>query len=113
MAQAEAVAVNREPDAPLPEFLRPLFWDTDFERLRIPGRERYIIERVLEYGDVPEVRWMMRHFPREQIIQVLRQSRRLSRKSAHFWSLILDIPTEEVRCLSASFHQQPETIWPW
>ena len=100
-------------DAPFPEFLRPIFWDTDFDRLRVPGHERYIIERVLEYGDVPEVRWMMRRFSCEQIAQVLRQSRRLSPKSAHFWSFILNVPTEEVRCLSASFRQQPETIWPW
>ncbi|MFN3763486.1 MAG: DUF6922 domain-containing protein, partial [Anaerolineae bacterium] len=39
----------------LPEFLRPLFWDVNFDRLRIPGHERYIIERILELGDVAEV----------------------------------------------------------
>lgn len=100
-------------DAPLPKFLRPLFWDTDFDCLRVPGHESYIIERVLEYGDVPGVRWMMRRFSREQIVQVLRQSRRLSLKSAHFWSFILDVPTKEVRCLSVSCHRQPEAIWPW
>ena len=105
--------VSQKTDASLPEYLRSLFWDTDFDRLRAQGHERYIIERVLEYGDVPEVRWMMRCFSREQIAQVLRQSRRLSRKSADFWSFILNVPTEEVQCSSASFRQQHETIWPW
>ncbi len=100
-------------DAPLPELLHPLFWDTDFDRLRVTGHERYIIERVLEYGDVPEVRWMMRRFSREQIVEVLRRSRRFSLKSARFWAFILDVPPEEVRCLSASFRQQPGRIWPW
>lgn len=98
---------------PLPEFLRPLFWDTDFDRLRVPGHERYVIERVLEYGDVPEVRWMMQRFSQEQVIQVLRRSRGLSLKSARFWSFILDVPSEEVRCLSASSRQQSARIWPW
>ncbi len=37
----------------MPEFLRPLFWDVDFDRLRIPGRERYIIERILDWGMMP------------------------------------------------------------
>lgn len=97
----------------LPEFLRPLFWDTNFDRLRIPGHERYIIERVLEYGDVPEVRWMMQRFPREQIVETLRLSRGLSRKSARFWSLILDVPPEQMRCLTAFSRQQPGRIWPW
>lgn len=40
----------------LPEFLRPLFWDTNFDRLRIAGHEQYIIKRMLEFGDLPEVR---------------------------------------------------------
>lgn len=99
-------------DAPLPHFLRPLFWDTDFDQLRVEGHERYVIERVLEYGDVPEVRWMMRRFSPEQIAETLRRSRRLSSKSAHFWAFILDVPPEEVRCLSASFRQQHRRIWP-
>ncbi|HIE38203.1 MAG TPA: hypothetical protein EYH30_01215 [Anaerolineales bacterium] len=100
-------------DRPLPKFLRPLFWDTNFDRLRIPGHERYIIERVLEYGDVAEVRWMMQCFPREQIVETLRRSRGLSRKSARFWSLVLDVPPEQMRCLTASSRQQPGRIWPW
>ena len=105
--------VSQKTDAPLPECLRSLFWDTDFDRLRAQGHERYIIERVLEYGDVPEVRWMMRRFSRERIAQVLCASRRLSRKSADFWSFILNVSTEEVQCSSASFRQQHEKIWPW
>jgi hypothetical protein len=43
-------------EGPLPEFLRPLFWEIDFDRLRLPERETYVIERVLEYGDLPAVR---------------------------------------------------------
>ncbi len=105
--------MSQKTDDPLPECLRSLFWDTDFDRLRVPGHERYIIERVLEYGDVPEVRWMKRRFSRQQIAQVLCQSRRLSRKSADFWSFILNVPTEEVQCSSAFLRQQPETIWSW
>ncbi len=100
-------------DQPLPEFLRPLFWDTDFDRLRIAGHERYIIERVLKLGDLPEVRWMMRRFPREQIVDALCRSRGLTRKSARFWALVLDIPPESVRCLATSSRRRPERIWPW
>ena len=100
-------------DQHLPEFLRPLFWDTNFDRLRIPGHERYIIERILELGDVPEVRWMMQQFTRQQVIQTLQTSRGISRKSARFWALVLNVPPEKVRCLTASFRQQPGRIWPW
>ncbi|RLC66094.1 MAG: hypothetical protein DRI48_05470 [Chloroflexi bacterium] len=112
----EPTARGRSPDRAgderLPEHLRPLFWDTDFDRLRVEGHERYVIERVLEYGDVPQVRWMMRRFPKEQIAETLRRTRRLSPKSAHFWASILDVPIEEIRCLSASFRRRHREIWP-
>jgi hypothetical protein len=98
--------------APLPEFLRSLFWEVDFDRLRVPGHERYVIERVLEYGDLPEVKWMLGRFSRTEIAQTLRRSRSLSPKSANFWAFILGLPREEIRCLSTSFRQRPGRVWP-
>lgn len=97
----------------LPEFLRPLFWDVDFDQLRIPGHERYIIERILELGDVAEVRWMFQTFPRDLILQALRRSRNLSRKSALFWASFLEVPTRGIRCLSRRSRQLFGPIWPW
>jgi hypothetical protein len=99
-------------EAPLPEFLRPLFWEVDFDRLRVRGRERYIIERVLEYGDLSEVKWMLECFSRDGIAQTLRRSRGLSPKSASFWAFILDVSQEDILCLSTSFRQRPGRIWP-
>lgn len=87
----------------LPDFLRPLFWDTDFDRLRTPGHEPYIIERVLEYGDDPSIRWLVHAFDRRAIADIVRQSRVLSPNTANLWALVLDIPREEVRCFSKRF----------
>lgn len=98
--------------APLPEFLRPLFWEIDFDQLRVQGHERYVIERVLEYGDLPEAKWMLGRFSRAEIVQTLRRSRSLSPKSANFWAFILGLPREEIRCLSTSFRQRPGRVWP-
>ncbi len=97
---------------PLPEFLRPLFWEVDFDQLCVQGHERYVIERVLDYGDLPEVKWMMERFSGDEIVQTLRRSRGLSPKSANFWAFILGVPREEIRCLSTSFRQRPGRIWP-
>jgi hypothetical protein len=104
--------MSGEANAPLPDFLRPLFWDTNFDQLHVAGHERYIIERVLEHGDTPAVRWMLKHFTREQVVEVLRDSRRISRKSAGFWAAMLDVPAGEVRCLSTSSHSRRDVIWP-
>ncbi|MGB9776457.1 MAG: DUF6922 domain-containing protein [Anaerolineae bacterium] len=97
----------------LPEFLRPLFWDVDFDRLHIPGHEQYIIERILELGDAAEVRWMFQNFPREQIIQALRRGRSLSRKSAIFWASMFHVSRRSIRCLSRHSRQSFGPIWPW
>ncbi len=39
-------------ERPLPAFLAPLFWDVDLASIR-PGHETFVIERVLNYGDIP------------------------------------------------------------
>jgi len=97
----------------LPEFLRPLFWDVDFDQLRVPGHERYIIERILELGDDAAVRWVFQRFSQDQIVQTLRDSRSLSRKSALFWADILNVPRKSIRCLSKRSLRQFGPIWPW
>lgn len=87
----------------LPEFLRPLFWDVDFDQLRIPGHERYIIERILELGDDVAVRWAWCTFGPEAITQTVRRSRAISPNTASLWALILGIPRRSIRCFSRRF----------
>ncbi len=95
----------------LPEFIHRYFWDIDPAQLEVSRRQVYVIERLLEYGDLPAVRWMEERFSPEEIVQVVCQSRALSPLSANFWAKMLDIPLEEVRCLSKPFRQQYRTIW--
>ena len=97
-------------EAPLPEFLRPLFWEVDFDRLRLSGHERYIIERVLEYGDDPAIRWLRRTFSAETIADVVRRSRKLSRNTATLWALVLDIPKDQIQCLSKPYRLTPDAF---
>ena len=97
----------------LPEFAFRYFWDIDPTKLNVGEHPSYVIERLLEYGDLPSVRWMERRFSREEIVGVLKSSRALSRKSANFWSNILNVPREEVRCMSRAFQQKYRQIWIW
>ena len=84
----------------LPPLLRRFFWDTDFDELRLPECEFYCIERLLEHGDDDAIRWVRATFPSDRIAHVVRDSRAVSRKTANFWSLLLSIPREQVRCFS-------------
>jgi len=94
-------------EAILPEFLRPIFWEVEFERLRIQKQQRYIIERILEYGDDPAIGWLRTTFDPETISEVVRRSRKISRNTATLWALLLDIPKDEVLCLSKPYPMTP------
>ena len=97
-------------EGPPPTFLRPLFWEIDFDRLRVPGHERYIIERVLEYGDDQAIRWLCHTFEPDAIADVVRRSRKISRNTATLWALVLDIPKEQIVCLSKRYQLTPDVF---
>jgi hypothetical protein len=69
---------------------KSLFWDADVTGLDLQQNKEYIIERVLELGDEKAVRWLFSNYLRSEIRQVLTGSRRISRKSSNYWSLILN-----------------------
>lgn len=92
----------------IPRYLCPFFWDVDrslFEPRRFP---RYTILRILEYGDGRALGWLRRTFSAEQISTVIRHERRLSPKSARFWSLAYGIPKDQIRALGGqTLHTGP------
>ena len=83
----------------IPEHLRPLFWDLGLQNLDLESYPEHTIARVLELGDEPAVAWLRETFPRPAIEAVIRSERRLSRRSANFWALVYEIPSEQVAAL--------------
>ncbi len=83
----------------IPQELRQFFWDIDTESFDPQDYPEYTIERILELGDSEAVQWLEEQFSEEQIKEVIRTNRRLSKKSANFWALVYDIPSQEVTVL--------------
>jgi hypothetical protein len=71
--------------ATVPDRFRPLFWDTSLDRIHLKKNARYIIERVLEHGDLAAFTWVQFVYPGRLILQTLRTSRRISDRSRAFW----------------------------
>lgn len=71
----------------VPERFRSLFWDTSLGNIQIRRHARYIIERVLEFGDMDALEWLQRVYPTQTIIDVLSVSRSISDKSRNFWEI--------------------------
>lgn len=97
----------------LPEHAYKYFWDIDPAKLDVSQYPRYVIERLLEYGDFPELRWLFGRFSSEEIVEVLKRSRALSRKRARSWANYFNVSPEEIRCLRKSYQSQRESIWPY
>ncbi len=65
------------------------FWDIDPNTLDFKRHKRYIIERILEMGDETAVRWLRSTFSDEDIRDVVKRTRGLSKKSLRFWQAVI------------------------
>lgn len=72
------------------KFRQTLFWDVNPKTIDAEKNARYIIERVLEFGDPKEVSWVLRYYPKSTIKKVINLPRvQLSSKSKALWLLML------------------------
>lgn len=96
-----------------PGCLKYCFWDVRFEELDYHRRSRFVIERILEYGNREAARWMLSVYPRPEIVKTLARSGNLSPRTANFWSRVLEVDQEKIRCLNKSFRETRERFWPY
>ncbi len=95
----------------LPKKLYKYFWDVDVKRLNLSQKRQYVIERLFEYGDEKSLSWIKKNFETNFVKDVLKKSKRLSIKTAHFFSLLFRIPPEEITCLQKDFQNKHRKIW--
>ena len=62
-----------------------LFWDVDPKTVDPDKHARYIIERVLDFGNDAEVRWLYHSYPRALIRDVVESSRVLEPDTRALW----------------------------
>ena len=100
-------AIAKRPPESIARFFCELTWTDDLAD-RYPF---YVVERLIEKGDTEAVRWMRARYGDAFIRDVVCRSRRISRKTARFWQVILEIAEEEVLCLSKSWRNRPNRFW--
>jgi hypothetical protein len=88
----------------LPEILElyknDAFWDTPLASINPALHKDFVIERLLQYGGMEGIRWLLENWGPAAIENVVISSRNISRMTAGFWSVYFDIPPERIRCLS-------------
>ena len=87
----------------IPSDFSKYFWDTDPKKLSIDLNKTYIIERLLELGDLEELAWVNTTYSKEDITKTIQKSRRISPKTGNFFSLYYEIPKESLVCMNKRY----------
>ncbi len=74
----------------IPEKFKKYFWDCDFENLSMQKYAFFIIERILNFGDVDSVKWLLSNTDRKMLMEVVEKSRNLNKKTRNYWRIMLD-----------------------
>lgn len=70
------------------KFRQSLFWDVDPKTIHPKKHARYIIERMLDLGNLQEVKWLVHYYPPMLIRDTLHHSRVIHKKSKSLWQLL-------------------------
>lgn len=84
--------------SPLPELLRPLFWDHRIEDLRWPTHRDFVTGRVLQSGGADAIAWLRSAVPDGDLASWIRshQGHGLDARQLRFWQVVLKLPEADV-----------------
>lgn len=84
-------------DIEIPADLDYLFWDVPHEGLDSNKNADFIICRLLEYGTLKAVHWVLKTYGEERVKACLkgRGQKLLSAKTRNFWKLLFNLDDEE------------------
>lgn len=97
----------------IPKSLHRYFWDVNIEKLDPKKKPYFVISRLLDKGNVEAIKWVREKYRQEQIKDTFRNIMDFNEKTGRFWSLILKIPEEEVKCLQPSYLKMRREHWPY
>jgi hypothetical protein len=71
------------------ELRQGLFWDVNPAKIDLQKNAQYVIERVLDFGNDEEVRWLWNYYDKKLIKKIVAKSRCLMPRTKNAWMLIL------------------------
>lgn len=105
------------PNSSLPTTLPPslckFFWDVNPAKVNPSEKPYYVINRLLDKGNVEAARWVLANFPKETIRETFRKLRDFSPVVANFWADYLHFPLEEVKCMQEPWRSLRKQLWPY
>jgi hypothetical protein len=97
------IIMNQGGNIKLPDFLLSYFWDVEFKELRIKKHASFVIKRLLDRGNLHDIRWLLKTYGKTAIKQVVMETKDLSRPTCNFWADMLGLDKSQVRCLQKPY----------
>ncbi len=71
------------------KFRQTLFWDVNPKKIDAKKNAQYIIERVLDFGNDKEIKWLWNFYDKRLLKKVVVKSRSLRPRTKNLWTLLL------------------------
>lgn len=71
------------------KFRQTLFWDVNPRKIDAKRNAQYIIERILDFGNDKEVKWLYYFYNKPLIKKVVAKSRSLRPETKNLWMLLV------------------------
>ena len=93
----------------VPAMLDEIFWDVKPKR----STDRIVIERVLEFGDLAAIRWLVSSVDKSLIIDFLNSlgRKRLTNRSYNFYKIVFGVTNERKNPLQTSKRTLGKDFW--
>lgn len=76
------------------------FWDIDINTLDDKKSKRLIIERVINLGNLKELKFLFNYYGEKEVINTIQRLNYLDSKTLNFFSLIFYIPKNKFKCFT-------------
>lgn len=97
----------------IPPNLYQFFWDVDVKKLDPAEKPYFIIQRLLDKGNIEAVRWVRENYEPEIVRFTLENFRDFSLRSASFWATLYNLPLVKVKCFQKPYLKTRRTLWPY
>ena len=90
---------------------RKLFWDVDYDKIDWEKNYQWVICRVIDRGDVNDIRLCKKYYGEEKIKKSILNSNYFSEHRMYLAAVIIDEPVENLRCYK--LRQLNPTLYPY
>ncbi len=94
----------------IPKEFKKYLWDSRVNDMDIETYKYLIISRVLEHGNLRDVKKILSLYSSEDIIEIVKNSTEISKRTGYFWKYYFNIQ-EPIKCLTMPLTKKQEKLW--